>query len=636
MAINIDTNTDGDVTYQNPPVDRVLFPNITDHATPEEIQAAVDAWLEDHPEATTTVQDGSILPVKLDSSNDAADGYVLSWNATDEQFEWVNVQADIDDLKQDLRHNGISTMITGWTPHYYINTSGSTVNINSPVSASDQRMRYTVIDCTAGETFKLEISGGGSGRAYCFIDESANVLEVADAFAIVNRVVTAPANAVKLILNDLYEGNTTSWVGGYSVDERLDNLESICVNNVPIVSGSFERTTGEFNSSNAYLSTGKSITLQRGDRIHLATSDSTMGFLVYGYVSGAWSIIKVYSNADYVSDADRNVIINIRNTSATALTSANVKDIALLHYHAKNNKFVGTANEKVYFSVSTNSHAYVNNPDNSVDTDTDSEAYVIQDAVVALPSNYSADETATPVPVIMLCHGFAGNVAYNQWYSNNADFLALVTALTNAGYAVFDVADTANSDTGQVCDLGCPQLLEAYTKAFEYIKKNYNVQDKCLVYGMSHGTYTALNMVREHGNIIKAMCIGGAVVSCYFYFVFNDGAFAKSIATKFGFIDQTGATYEADKMIPYDNYANMLTISDKKYLFGNYPPIKILLGGDDNTTMNGMAEETFGAIKNAGNLVYLRTVADYDHHDITTANSAGLRDEVVDFFDRYK
>lgn len=110
MAINIDTNTDGDVTYQNPPVNRVLFPNITDHATPEEIQAAVDAWLEDHPEATTTVQDGSILPVKLDSSNDAADGYVLSWNATDEQFEWVNVQADIDDLKQDLEGLDVYTL----------------------------------------------------------------------------------------------------------------------------------------------------------------------------------------------------------------------------------------------------------------------------------------------------------------------------------------------------------------------------------------------------------------------------------------------------------------------------------------------------------------------------------------------
>lgn len=109
MAINIGKNSDGDVTYANPPVNRTLFPNITEYSTPEEIQAFVDAWLEAHPEATTTVQDGSILPVKLDSTNDATDGYVLSYNATEGKFEWYDIggeldeiNSDITDLKQDL------------------------------------------------------------------------------------------------------------------------------------------------------------------------------------------------------------------------------------------------------------------------------------------------------------------------------------------------------------------------------------------------------------------------------------------------------------------------------------------------------------------------------------------------------
>lgn len=132
MAINIDNNTDGDVTYQNPPVNRVLFPNITDHATPEEIQAAVDAWLEDHPEATTTVQDGSILPVKLDSSNEAAGGYVLSWNATDEQFEWVNIQADINDLKQD--YNNLNKGIADFSMSDFF--EGGTITITTGSSGS--------------------------------------------------------------------------------------------------------------------------------------------------------------------------------------------------------------------------------------------------------------------------------------------------------------------------------------------------------------------------------------------------------------------------------------------------------------------------------------------------------------------
>lgn len=102
MAINIGNNADGDVTYQNPPVNRVLFPNITYEAKPEEIQTAVNVWLNNHPEATTTVQDGSILPVKLDSSNSATDGYILSYNATAGKFEWYNINSDITDLRQDL------------------------------------------------------------------------------------------------------------------------------------------------------------------------------------------------------------------------------------------------------------------------------------------------------------------------------------------------------------------------------------------------------------------------------------------------------------------------------------------------------------------------------------------------------
>ena len=102
MAINIGTNTDGDVTYQNPPVNRTLFPNIKYGATPEEIQEAVDAWLDDHPEATTTVEDGSILPVKLDSTNIATDGYVLSYNATEGKFEWYDIGGELDEINSDL------------------------------------------------------------------------------------------------------------------------------------------------------------------------------------------------------------------------------------------------------------------------------------------------------------------------------------------------------------------------------------------------------------------------------------------------------------------------------------------------------------------------------------------------------
>ena len=103
MAIDISKNNSGYVTYDNQPdVKRVMFHNITAEASPDEIERAVSAWLVAHPEVTTTVEDGSLLPPKFDSENEPYDGYVLSWNATAEKFEWVNLTGEVSQLKQDF------------------------------------------------------------------------------------------------------------------------------------------------------------------------------------------------------------------------------------------------------------------------------------------------------------------------------------------------------------------------------------------------------------------------------------------------------------------------------------------------------------------------------------------------------
>ena len=103
MAINISENNDKQVTYDNQPdVQRTMFPNISYGASDEQIAEAVDAWLTEHPEATTTVQDGSLLPVKLDSENEPGDGYVLCYNGDNHTFEWVDVQSDITHLEADV------------------------------------------------------------------------------------------------------------------------------------------------------------------------------------------------------------------------------------------------------------------------------------------------------------------------------------------------------------------------------------------------------------------------------------------------------------------------------------------------------------------------------------------------------
>lgn len=54
---------------------------------PKDLQKFVDEWLEAHPEATTTVQDGSLTPPKL-LANEPKDGKILSY--IDGNFEWVD------------------------------------------------------------------------------------------------------------------------------------------------------------------------------------------------------------------------------------------------------------------------------------------------------------------------------------------------------------------------------------------------------------------------------------------------------------------------------------------------------------------------------------------------------------------
>lgn len=76
----IEIDTSSEYRYDKENTQWLLWTEVT----PQEIATAVDSWLENHPEATTTVEDGAITDTKLNSSLKA--GLKLKVNGTTLNF----------------------------------------------------------------------------------------------------------------------------------------------------------------------------------------------------------------------------------------------------------------------------------------------------------------------------------------------------------------------------------------------------------------------------------------------------------------------------------------------------------------------------------------------------------------------
>lgn len=123
--------------------------------SPEEIAAAVDAWLDDHPEATTTVEDGSITKAKLDSNlagaiDDVSDLKTAIEEINDDLFDYESHTEDVDEttLNADL----------DWTAGYITNT-GDTGGSSSYQHTKQIAVNYgdVVKYITESGTYDLEV-----------------------------------------------------------------------------------------------------------------------------------------------------------------------------------------------------------------------------------------------------------------------------------------------------------------------------------------------------------------------------------------------------------------------------------------------------------------------------------------------
>ena len=276
-------------------------------------------------------------------------------------------------------------------------------------------------------------------------------------------------------------------------------------------------------------------------------------------------------------------------------------------------------------------------PDASYDTKNLSDVEV----VLKLPSNYS--ETGAPIPVIMYAEG------YGQYITDSHGQGSWAQQFTKAGYAVFEVDNIENMN-GAVKDLGAPAKIRAAMKAFDYIRENYNVQDKLIPIGVSYGSYMALEIIDWYPEYVSCAVIGGPNVSlkadhpaCD-----NYGSGINSMANYYNFSNKNNyykdsskkelnqGVYDTAVANKYDYYGNIYTKDGVKYLDKDIPPVLFSTGATEPAAAHARALAVAEALKNSGNTVVLKEYAGTGHGEVCSLSRADINKDVLDFISTYK
>lgn len=164
----------------------------------------------------------------------------------------------INQLKEDL------TTITGndvirFTTKKFIALNDSTAKINNMQTPSGN-CNCAVVTCSEGDKFTIYATGGNSARAWGFVDANGTILAVAGGGANANGLVlTAPANATHLVINDNSAPPSISYVGDGVL---VDNVNSITskLNAYGIVSANRFNKNDPKITNGVYLNTGSGTT----------------------------------------------------------------------------------------------------------------------------------------------------------------------------------------------------------------------------------------------------------------------------------------------------------------------------------------------------------------------------------------
>ena len=336
----------------------------------------------------------------------------------------------------------------------------------------------------------------------------------------------------------------------------------------------------------------------------LSISDTDYVFSVRKLADGNYSTMLKQATTDcFTATEDMTVGMLIRKPDKSALTAEELASIVLYD------------SQYGMIGVEGYAHRFY------VDAETIDGGTASTRCNIFLPAAYT--ESGNPTKLIVMTNGHSAYLTDSTWNGNTADNVGIIRNYLEAGYAVWVVNNTKNH-TGKTPDLGCPQLVDSYFKAYEYIQEHFNVEEKFSIHSRSFGTFAAVRMMLERPELVKCAVMTGPRVSIEQEWPGLDKA---HIANRFGFADTSGATYEADIMAGHDPYTD---INSESYVL---PPTFWMLSKGDATTK---PLEYIEKLTAHGNDVTAVTYTGTDHTGVCTLNTGEMFTDALAFLEAHQ
>ena len=254
----------------------------------------------------------------------------------------------------------------------------------------------------------------------------------------------------------------------------------------------------------------------------------------------------------------------------------------------------------------------------------DKDSSYLDQCILKLPPNYTPGK---PVRLVYMAHGAGGGVTTTKWFLNQ---FSLKDSLLANGYAIFDV-----NGGPLVENMGGSWAVQSAYKAYQYIRSNYSILPELFVAGFSMGGCSSINFVYKHSNIVIAHAMFSPVLDLYDQAWKNPWlpTTRKAIATTYNFKDNTGKTWESDRINGW-NPLFINTFYNGKDTVKIYPvPVKIWHGSGDKVVTVTASRNFHHYIQNAGGYSELREIESDDHG--LSCGKDFMNRELLLFFKRF-